>query len=82
MNDLAIMVHGITAKGKTKPGSKAFPNGATLKDYDDNVERVHFNMISTRRYRIRVKASNLVESKTRFSMIATGCFKVISNPAL
>ena len=42
MNDLDIMVHRITAKGKVKAGSKVFPNGATHKDSDNNVERIRY----------------------------------------
>ena len=81
VNDLDIMVHWITSKGKVKAGSKVFPNGATHKDYDNNVERVRFKMQGKRRYRIRIKAANLAVAQTKFSLIATGCFKVISNPA-
>ena len=50
VNDLDIMVHAITTNGNVKPGSKVFPNGATHKDFDNNVERIRFNMQGTGRY--------------------------------
>ena len=81
VNDLDIMVHAITSNGKVKPGSKVFPNGATRKDFDNNVERIRFNMQGTGRYRIRINAANLAVDETQFSLIATGCFKAIANPA-
>lgn len=82
VNDLDIMVHWITRNGKVKPGSKIFPNGAGQKDKINNVERIRFKMQATRRYRVRVKAFNLAMNHTQYSMIATGCFKVTSNPTL
>ena len=80
VNDLDIMVDWINSKGQVISNSREFPNGATHKDYENNVERVRFNMTWSRRYRIRVHAANLATATTRFSMIASGCFKVISKP--
>ena len=80
VNDLDIMVHGITQNGHIKGSSKVFPNGATHKDNNNNVERIRFEMEGTKRYRIRIKASNLATATTTFSMIATGCFKEIPKP--
>lgn len=80
VNDLDITVDVVTAKGNVKGNTKIFPNGATKKDYDNNVERIRFKMKQARRYRIRIKASNLATAKTQFSMIATGCFKIIPKP--
>ena len=82
INDLDIMVHWVTSSGVIKYGSKVFPNGLTSKDSTNNVERIRFNMKKKRRYRIRIEASNLATATQKFSLIASGCFKVISNPAL
>jgi len=82
LNDLDLIIHGINEQGEVDWKSRVFPNGATDKDYDNNVERIRFNMKGTKRYRIRIKASNLVTNSTKFSMIASGCFKQIPNPAL
>jgi hypothetical protein len=81
INDLDISVHWITKQGKVKFGSAVFPNGSTHKDFENNVERVRFNMFKSRRYRIRIHAANLATATTKFSLMATGCFKAISNPA-
>ncbi len=81
INDLDLIVHSLTGKGAQRKGSRVFPNGANRKDYVNNVERVRFKMAGSRRYRIRVHASNLESAKTRFSLIASGCFKVIPNPS-
>ena len=80
INDLDIMVQAVNAKGKVIGGTDVFPNGSNRKDFNNNVERVRFRMQGRRRYRIRIKADNLVSAKTQYSMIATGCFKVIANP--
>ena len=77
VNDLDIIVDWITAKGQIKANSREFPNGTSSKDYENNVERVRFDMLWSRRYRIRIHAANLVSATTKFSMIASGCFKVI-----
>ena len=82
LNDLDILVHWVTAEGTVKGGSRVYPNGLNRKDYDNNVERVRFDMQNSRRYRIRIQASNLSTAETKYSMIASGCFKVIPNPAL
>lgn len=82
VNDLDIMVQGITQDGDIKSNSKIFPNGANRKDSTNNVERIRFDMEGTKRYRIRIKAANLATAKTSFSMIATGCFKEIPKPEL
>ena len=81
MNDLDIVVQAVNAKGKVIAGSSVFPNGTNNKDFVNNVERIRFKMSGRRRYRIRIKADNLVSAETKYSMIATGCFKVIANPA-
>jgi hypothetical protein len=81
INDLDIMVHWVTADGTVKYGTKVFPNGASKKDYGNNVERVRFKMSYSRRYRIRIHASNLALAQQKFSLIATGCFRQIANPA-
>ncbi len=81
INDLDIVVQWISAAGVVKSGSEIFPNGATHKDFDNNVERIRFNMQGRKRYRIRIKAANLATAKTQFSMIASGCFKIIPNPS-
>jgi hypothetical protein len=81
MNDLDIMVNMITPDGKVKRNSKVFPNGGTQKDSENNVEHIHFEMTKSRRYRIRIQAANLATAQQNFSLIATGCFKVISNPS-
>ena len=82
INDLDIEVHAVNAKGKVIAGSRAyFPNGVNRKDFVNNVERVRFQMTGNRRYRIRIKADNLASAKTKYSMIASGCFKLIANPA-
>ena len=81
VNDLDIIVHGINAKGKVKANSRVFPNGSATKDYRNNVERIRFNMKGIRRYRIRIRGANLSTATTRFSMVATGCFKVIPIPS-
>jgi hypothetical protein len=81
INDLDLMVHWVTSTGVVKYGSKVFPNGSTHKDYVNNVERIRFRMTSSRSYRIRVHAANLASDRQKFSLIATGCFKVIANPA-
>ena len=81
VNDLDIMVHGLRQDGSLK-GAKKFPNGNNRKDFDNNVERIRFHMKGNRRYRIRVKAANLASATTKFSLIVSGCFREISNPAL
>ena len=81
VNDLDMIIHGINAKGKVKAKSRVFPNGSTRKDYDNNVERIRFNMKGIKRYRIRIRGTNLSTATTTFSMIATGCFKVIPKPS-
>ncbi len=80
MNDLDITVQGLNARGK-EIGPKYFPNGKNHKDGVNNVERVRYKMNSNRRYRITIKAENLVSASTTYSLIASGCFKVISDPA-
>ena len=80
LNDLDITVHAVNARGKLINGSEKFPNGANHKDNDNNVERILFKMKGRRRYRIRIKADNLVSATTKYSMIAVGCFKIISAP--
>jgi len=82
INDLDIMVHWVTANGNVKPNSKQFPNGLSAKDNRNNVERVHFQMTGSRRYRIRIKGSNLASASTNFSLIASGCFKAIADPTI
>ncbi len=82
LNDLDIAVEWVTAKGIVKEGSKIFPNGKGHKDDLNNVERVRFKMKGQRRYRIRIHAANLVTATTKFSMISSGCFRVIKDPAL
>lgn len=79
LNDLDIMVNKVNAKGQVE-GNTYFPNGADHKDFKNNAERVRFNMQGQRRYRIRIKADNLISEKTYYSMIASGCFKIISDP--
>ena len=81
INDLDIMVQAVNAKGKVIAGTEVFPNGAKHKDFNNNVERVRFLMKGRMRYRIRIKADNLVSAQTKYSMIATGCLKVIADPA-
>lgn len=78
INDLDIMVHEVRADRTIKKGTKKFPNGLSRKDYNNNVERLRFTMSGMNRYRIRIYASNLDKAQTQFSMIASGCFKVIS----
>ena len=83
VNDLDIMVHAVRANGTVKGGTKNFPNGLSHKDYDNNVERIRLKMSNSRRYRIRIKASNLATARTRYSMIASGCFKkLVTDPII
>lgn len=81
INDLDIIVHAINANGSVRKQSREFPNGSNRKDYTNNVERVRFNMIGSRRYRIRVRAANLESAQTKYSLIASGCFKTIRDPS-
>jgi hypothetical protein len=81
INDLDLIIHWISANGKVNYESRVFPNGGTEEDDTNNVERVRFKMTSTRRYRIRIHAANLATAQQNFSLIATGCFQVISNLA-
>ena len=81
INDLDLLVHWISSTGAVKSGSRVYANGSSKKDYDNNVERVRFQMQRTRRYRIRIKAANIISAETRFSLAASGCFKVIPDPA-
>lgn len=82
LNDLDIIVHDIDASGKVIWSSGVFPNGGTKRDSKNNVERIRFNMKWKKRYRIRIKAKNLIDDKTKYSMVASGCFKVIKKPAV
>lgn len=75
VNDFDIVVSGINSKGKIKHKSTVFPYGSTKKDYRNNVERIRFSMKGIRRYRIRIRGTNLSTETTKYSMIATGCFK-------
>ena len=77
VNDLDIMVHAVRTNGTVIGGTKIFPNGLRRKDHDNNVERIRFNMVNQRRYRIRIKATNIDTRKASFSMIASGCFKEV-----
>lgn len=80
VNDLDITVHEVNANRIVKGGTKQmFPNGLSRKDYDNNVERIRFRMSGSSRYRIRINASNLDTASTHYSLIASGCFKVISS---
>ena len=79
INDLDIVVHAIDNNGFVKHGSTIFPNGTSHKDDNNNVERIRFNMQGHRKYRIRITAANLETATTKYSMIATGCFKVANS---
>ena len=82
VNDLDLIVTAVNAKGKVIPNSRVYPNNSnTEKDHINNVERVRFKMNGRRRYRIRIHASNIVTDTTKFSLIATGCFELIRDPA-
>lgn len=82
LNDLDMMVHWVTNRGMVKATSGISANGSNGKDSDNNVERIRFKMKGRRIYRIRILASNLSTSEAKFSMIASGCFKEVTNPAL
>ncbi len=81
LNDLDMMVHQVTRKGIVKGSTGISANGSNGKDSDNNVERIRFKMKGARIYRIRILASNLSSSEAKFSMIASGCFKEITNSA-
>lgn len=80
INDLDLTVDWVTKNGNVKANSKVYPNGLSSKDDRNNVERVHFKMSYKRFYRIRIKAANLATPTTNFSLIGSGCFKIIPDP--
>lgn len=80
LDDLDISVHLVKNNGKVKNASVEYPNGGSRKDYDNNVERIRFKMKGRKLYRIRIHASNLSTANTKYSMIASGCFKEITIP--
>ena len=81
MNDLDVWVQQLNGNGNIKKRSKKKANGTSTKDDRNNVERVRFDTKHNRRYRITVHAANLSEARIKYSLVATGCFKVISAPA-
>jgi len=77
LNDLDVWVQNVRFNG-TPTGARFRANGTTWKDDRNNVERVRFNMTNRRRYQITVQATNLSAASIKYSLIATGCFTVIS----
>jgi subtilisin family serine protease len=82
VNDLDLFIHEIRPNGVVNWNSHRAPNGLKGDQRDDrnNVERIRFDMIHGRRYRITVHAGNLAYANIKYSLIATGCFKVIDKP--
>eukprot|EP00551_Chaetoceros_affinis_P000335 CAMPEP_0203633872 /NCGR_PEP_ID=MMETSP0088-20131115/943_1 /ASSEMBLY_ACC=CAM_ASM_001087 /TAXON_ID=426623 /ORGANISM="Chaetoceros affinis, Strain CCMP159" /LENGTH=523 /DNA_ID=CAMNT_0050487345 /DNA_START=23 /DNA_END=1594 /DNA_ORIENTATION=+ len=80
VNDLDLVIHSVTANGGVKPNSKQYPNGLNTKDNRNNVERIRFEMDDKSYYRIRVKATNLATTTTKYSLIGSGCFEWVADP--
>lgn len=82
VNDLDVFVQEIKPNGVVRWNTYKAPNGLNSFEKDDrnNVERIRFDMKHGQRYRITVDARNLSYADTKYSLIATGCFKKIKKP--
>lgn len=82
VNDLDLFVHTMRWDGRVKYNTRQAPNGLNQNEKDDrnNVERIRFDMKNGQTYRITVDAGNLAQPDINFSLIATGCFKVVEKP--
>jgi hypothetical protein len=75
LNDLDVTVQRTTWNGRRK-GRLFRGNNNVNGDDRNNVERVRVMIRNRRRYIISIKAANLSEQSIKYSMIATGCFKI------
>jgi hypothetical protein len=76
LNDLDVTVQETTWSGAPK-GPVFRANNKIDGDDRNNVERVQIHMRNKKRYRITVKATNLTVDTIRYSLISTGCFRVL-----
>lgn len=76
LNDLDVTVQQTMWTGTPK-GPVYRSNNKIDGDDRNNVERVRIYMRKNGRYRITVKASNLSQDSIKYSLISTGCFRVL-----
>ncbi|KAK1742882.1 subtilase family serine peptidase [Skeletonema marinoi] len=67
VNDLDVLVEEIGGSSKTY-----YPNGLSRRDNKNTVERIVINTSNGERFRVSVKATNLV-SEQRYSLAIAGC---------
>lgn len=67
-NDLDLY---IVSKGVTH-----YPNGRMVKDNKNNAERIRIPATDGQSFKVRVKASNLMQSKQAYALVMSGCFTV------
>jgi len=77
LNDLDVTVQATTWSGNAD-GPLYRANNKIEVDDRNNVERVRIFMEKKQRYLIKVKATNLSSDSIRYSLISTGCFRVLN----